>query len=83
MLWLASVAAWGYAAEEVVTKGPDYGGIAAIIAASAGVISAIGAIIIGLRTKSGGDNDAEKELLMELLKEQLKKDDPPGPEQWS
>lgn len=64
-----------HAASQVVTKGPDLGGIAAIIAASAGMISALGAIVIGWRSKNGSQNDVEKELLMKLLEKQLSKDD--------
>jgi hypothetical protein len=67
------------AAEEV---GPDLTGIAAIIAASAGMISAVGALIIGLRTKTSADrHDVKDELLLELAEElaeeRRKRRDPP------
>lgn len=71
-----SVLSWGVAAEQS-DGGASLGGIAAIIAASAGMVSAVGAILIGWRSKSNGDSDLEKELLMKLLKEQLDKDDTP------
>jgi hypothetical protein len=54
-------------------SGADLGGIAAVIAATAGLISAVGAIIIGLRSKSNTNTDEERAILLELLKDQLNK----------
>lgn len=64
-----------HAAAQTVDKGVDLNGLAALMAASAGMVSAIGAIIIGLRSKNNGKTDLENELLKDLLREQLKKDD--------
>lgn len=68
VLMLGSGTTMRWAVDEVVSKGPDLTGIAAIIAASAGMLSAVGALIIGLRSKAS-DDAAQKDLLMDLVEE--------------
>lgn len=73
--WLAETV------DQVTSAGPDFKGIAAIIAASAGMVTAISALVLGLRSKSNSSNDAEKraEVLEKLLIEQLQKKDDDDP----
>lgn len=70
-------------ATEAVPAGPNLEGIAAIIAASAGMISAVGALIIALRPKKLSKEDEaalkaserKDQLILEMLERELKKDD--------
>lgn len=64
------------AAAEVMDTGPDLAGIAAVIAASAGMVSAIGAIVIALKRKPDNSEDqARDELLMKLIAEKLEREE--------
>lgn len=69
-----STIASGVLAATSAATGIDLAGIAAIIAASAGMVSAVGALVIGLRSKSSSKGDARSEVLMELLEAQIRKD---------
>jgi hypothetical protein len=67
------------AVQETVANGPDLTGIAAIIAACAGMVSAVGALIIGLRSKKDSADDQRTEVLEDLVIKLLReKDMPPG-----
>lgn len=57
------------AVEEVSTSGPDLTGIAAIIAASAGLLSAVGALVLGFRRPPASTDDVKDELILELIEE--------------
>lgn len=61
-------------AAAAASTGVDLAGIAAIIAASAGMVSAIGALVIGLRSKNTSKTDVKSEVLMELLERQIRQD---------
>lgn len=66
--WLAS------AVEQTVESGPNLEGIAAIIAASAGMLSAVGALVIGLRSKGPSREEIERDIKeRELMEKILKK----------
>lgn len=67
-----SVAVGAWAADAVSTGGTDWIGIAAVIGASGGVITALGTILLGLRTKKDTEkDDAKDELILELLRQQV------------
>lgn len=62
------------AGQQVASSGPSLEGIAALIAALTGLITAIGAFVLGLRTKQDNKAEARAEVLEELLIKQLQKE---------
>jgi hypothetical protein len=75
MSWPAAGAVGGLivGAASSVSSGLDLEGMAAVIAASAGLFSAVTALVLGLRTKKDDKADARDELLMELLAERYRR----------
>lgn len=67
------------AASAGAAQGVDLTGVAALIAAMAGVVSAFGGLWVGLKTQKSKRDDVRADVLMEMLLKALDEpdDDPP------